>query len=742
MDEIIYTLSEPLGGAWLASADDGHPALLLPDPGVDHGQLPLGNLHPVLATLEGWASIDGTPWLAYRWAAGVNLAHRLSGLPLQPIEAVSLLLRVLDGVAHARLAGLSLGALLAERIVIHDGDEPLLAAVLPAGTPGEDPIAGAGRLLFHLLFGMPLADLDPQVLHDLSGLELDPQLASLLHGALGEAGAPHFEHVLDLRAALRDYLDAQQLPEPPSADDGGPVDQLLRRMGRDAEFPSLSRAVGAINRLADADSERLQGLSSLILRDFALTNKVLRLANSASFGQFGGATSTISRAVMVLGFNAIKSLAMTVMLIEHLGNHQHADELKDEVARAFFSSLVARKLAERCGFHDLEEARVAGMFHHLGRLLALFFSREEAQAALAEIAGGESDDVAACRHLGASFEVIGAGVARVWNLPDKLIASMAPLQAKPAAPRSEGEWLRLFANAASQLMAATFADTEPERTRHFLLARELYAEPLHLAERDLRLAMDEAVRDTIKEAAIFGMAAPQGGALARLRQLAGLPELDAPRSAEPAVPQTAAEQASVEPAATVVSAVPDSVAIRLASHDRPEVVAALAACVQEVSETLVSDFKLNDLLRMILETLFRSLAADRVLLATRSVQRNAIVGRFGFGEQIGDFSSGFVVPLDDSADVLRGALAGNMDMLVDDCGAAAMRERISPWFRQLNHGRSFLLLPIVLDRKIVGLFYVDCNEPFQLKLGSKELALAKTLRNQAILAIRQKTPVA
>ena len=57
-------------------------------------------------------------------------------------------------------------------------------------------------------------------------------------------------------------------------------------------------------------------LSNTILKDFALTNKLLRLVNTAYFRQYGGTISTVSRAVVILGFDRIRSVAMTLMLMD------------------------------------------------------------------------------------------------------------------------------------------------------------------------------------------------------------------------------------------------------------------------------------------------------------------------------------------------------------------------------------------------------------------------------------------
>ncbi|MDP2264926.1 MAG: HDOD domain-containing protein, partial [Thiobacillus sp.] len=63
---------------------------------------------------------------------------------------------------------------------------------------------------------------------------------------------------------------------------------LLRHMQTDSDFPALSEAIGAINRIASSDREGVNELSNNILRDFALTNKLLKLANVAFYNQVGG----------------------------------------------------------------------------------------------------------------------------------------------------------------------------------------------------------------------------------------------------------------------------------------------------------------------------------------------------------------------------------------------------------------------------------------------------------------------
>ena len=83
-------------------------------------------------------------------------------------------------------------------------------------------------------------------------------------------------------------------------------------------FPALSESVSSINRVVSSDKESINKLSNSILKDFALTNKILRLVNTAFYSTYGGGTiSTISRAVIILGFDAVRNIAVTLILFEH-----------------------------------------------------------------------------------------------------------------------------------------------------------------------------------------------------------------------------------------------------------------------------------------------------------------------------------------------------------------------------------------------------------------------------------------
>lgn len=745
-----YLFDDVDADARIALGPGGLKVLLLADPGVSHDALPLDAGYPVMLALIDAPVVDDVPMLAYEWAEdSKSLADLLEDGPMPVLDAVRCTLRLLDGICNTRLIGLSMGLFTSRCVLLgEDFKDTRLAAVLPGDMPGGDVILQTGRLLYEMLTGIPPVR-SPEgelLLPSQINADVSVELEQLVLAALGEPGMTAFEGPLDLRRQLAEFLTALEAALG-IGEDLGPAGKLLRRMSESEDFPALSRAIGAINRINDVDKERLQSLSAVVLRDFSLTNKVLRLANSVDYVQFGP-VSTVSRAVTLLGFATIKALSLSLMLMEHLQNREQVVDLRDEVARAFFASIISRKLAERCRYREVEEARIGGMCHMLGRLLTRYYFQDTFALIDADVAKGDSEVVAARRHLGASFDELGLQVGKSWHLPPKLLASMMIEDEKPRPPKHEDEWLRLFANAACALMGATLKPDEVSRSRALAQACHQYGSALQINDRDLRALVNEAMRECLIQAPIFGVDAMADGVLAAMRALAGLPPLSTPGKAPPAA-KVAEAVAKPSPAAAAqgnlrIDAAPDARHVdnpfmKIARKDRPEVLATLASCSQEVSETLVGEFQLNELLQMILETVYRSLGAERIVLATLSNKRQALVGRVGFGEGVSTFVHGFAVPLAESNDIFRLSLARNADILIDDSGQRTMRDLIPAWFRALSPGATFLLLPLVMNKTVVGMIYADKNEPGSLIVGPRELSFLKILRNQALLAIRQKS---
>jgi HD-like signal output (HDOD) protein len=504
--------------------------------------------------------------------------------------------------------------------------------------------------------------------------------------------------------------------------------EVMARLQLEGDFPAASRSIGTVNRIAEgAETENSAMLANAVLEDVALTHKILRVVNSATFRLQGGAVSTVSRAVMILGFDTIRNLAVALLLIDNLQDRAQADALRETFVRALLAGLMARHLAPAAGVRQSEEAFVCALFHDLGRMVALLHLPTDAEAVRTLMADeGLSEPAAARRVLGITYDVLGVEVARHWGFPEAITRSQRRFGPAPVYHVGTAADRVHLLTALSHALAETVAEHPPrERAAQVKALLERYGHGLGLTEPALHAALDDALARIHECAATFDLQLNRTALSRQIRTWTGLDD--------------AAVRPHTSTATGLPNGLPDTVvppppgAVRCPDH----AVAVLTAGIQDVSNALTGDYRLSDLLKMILETMYQSLGPQRVLLAVRDVQADALQGRFGFGPDVQALAGRFRVPMETGADVFRLVLNRGVDLLVTDADAPEIRDRIPPWFRAATKARTFALFPIIVKDRPMALIYAEHERPGDLVIPERELSLMRTLRNQAVLAIRQ-----
>jgi len=215
------------------------------------------------------------------------------------------------------------------------------------------------------------------------------------------------------------------------------IDFLLRRMQRRQDFPAVSRTLNAINRLTGEDSTAsADQLANVILRDFALTSKLLKLVNSAFYGARAREVTSISQAVVFLG---IQQVRMTANSLAFFGAMQgDSGELRDSMTRSFLAGLLARHLGKTANLPEAEETFICGMCQNLGENLALFyFPDDHADIEALRREKGLDKEAAARGVLGVGYAELGAAVARLWNLPKSITTAIRGLPPGPVRPPAD-----------------------------------------------------------------------------------------------------------------------------------------------------------------------------------------------------------------------------------------------------------------------------------------------------------------
>jgi len=189
-------------------------------------------------------------------------------------------------------------------------------------------------------------------------------------------------------------------------------------------LPPLPAVTQRLLEIAGDPKSTAKNMGEVICTDQAFSSKLLKLVNASFYG-FSKQISTVSRAVVILGFDAVKSLAMGVSAFEVLVEKMKGGPLKhqDFWRHSLATAAAGKLLAEKSGFNPPEEAFVAGLLHDTGRLfLGLYAPR------ILELLGEEAkknpgrDLVEIEQELMETDHCILAGnIFKHWNFPDELL---------------------------------------------------------------------------------------------------------------------------------------------------------------------------------------------------------------------------------------------------------------------------------------------------------------------------------
>lgn len=524
------------------------------------------------------------------------------------------------------------------------------------------------------------------------------------------------------------------------------LDVLLRRMRIESDFPALSEAIGDINRIASSDREGVNELSNNILKDFALTNKLLKLANVAFYNQVGGGSiSTISRAVVILGFDAVRSIALSLILFENLENKAHARHLKEEFVKVLYAGMLAREMAGKAQLRDVEEAFISAMLRNLGRMLTMFYFPAETEEIWQLIeTEGLSDARASTRILGLSYENLGMSIARNWGFPDQLVLSMKQLPAgKIRKCASNPERLCALAGFSNELCDIVLSTPDADRGKALAALTVRYGDSVPVTVEQIAGLMERSMRDIAPFAMAVNVNLKQSAFAQQASKWAGMaaapgtaPAADALAGTDPDAPAVL-EAAALHEHAAIFDAEPGE-AGDPSQRTTEAVQSILTAGLQDVSNSLIDDnMSVNDILRMILEAMYTGMGFAHVVLCIKDGRHNTMCGKFGFGDGVQALIRAFDFPLAAQPDVFLVALQNNADILITDIDDPKIATRIPAWYRQHVPARTFVLFPIIVKGKPIGLIYADRPQPGDIAIPEKELSLLKSLRNQAVLAIRQ-----
>ncbi len=507
---------------------------------------------------------------------------------------------------------------------------------------------------------------------------------------------------------------------PPPASESRPVrGALLHKLCGEEGLFALGVSIARVVQLASSDDAGAQSLAYYVLSDAALTQKILRLANTTMYRTAGGTpVTTVSRAIYLLGFDNVKMAALAMLLVDTLSNSEHAHSVRLELEAALCASLIGREMGRLGSYQGAEDASISALFKNIGALLIASQEHARFREIGALVAGGKhSQSQASQMILGSSYDALSCAVLQAWKIPDLIVRSLSPLGPGPQKVAiNRQEWIRqvaTFSIEAAKLLArqGDLADNAGTGELHQRFGAAL----------NIDLNQMEKIGATVQEemrCLLQSMNLPLQRSIED-DDADGLPDVLQLASMDGDDAHVLGAYASGKPAN---------------AHDL------LLAGVQEVTQMRAAgQGKVNDLILAVLETLYRSMGFRFATVCLKDAQRRQFRARLAFGERQAERQAGFAFPLHSAyanRDLFHLAMRNDADLMIADALSPKICDLLPPWHRALlPDARSFIVLPLVVQSVPLGLFYADRIHPAPEGVTADETALIRALKGQVLVAL-------
>ena len=482
------------------------------------------------------------------------------------------------------------------------------------------------------------------------------------------------------------------------------VQACLDKILKDQDLPTFSHHISKVMGVIGNEELSLRHLNNIILRDYSLSLAVLRRANSAYYNRSNRQICSVAHAITLLGIEAVRSLAATLILFEHY--NKRAGGLKELLLLSLLTASHARQAAAQLRLPRAEEAYLCGMFRNLGEVLVATHLRKQYNRILKERGNSSSEANVCLQMLGFTYEDLGQGMARHWHMPKSVSESMGSAGSSPA-QRAGKDVMEILVAFGHELTDVIYRRNPDNRQAAIALIVNKYGSSLRLGPDGVQALIATAVSETTET---FAAAKVPLDGLQLLRQ------------AEAALQGGSLETGTPEPEEEAVTEVCGA---------EENLLDSLAAEVEAATQS-GSSVQMNSILMMVLEAYHRGAGFDRVIFFLADSDRTRLRGRLGLGEDIESMIDRLEIPLTGRGEPLTGLLTGKKDTFAELQGNPAYQD--SKALRILRP-RSFGLFPVVVDGTAVGCMYFDRLKP-ESPPSPRVVKVLKRLRDHVAEAIR------
>ncbi|MCP3941982.1 MAG: HDOD domain-containing protein [Desulfobacteraceae bacterium] len=442
------------------------------------------------------------------------------------------------------------------------------------------------------------------------------------------------------------------------------VKSIFKKMMAQDSFLSFSRQVSDVNKILTMKYSSANDIAQVILKDMALTSKVLKLVNSSFYRHFSTkGISTISEAMIILGTDEIRLAAASLKIYEMMSGLANVDLLRDKALKGLQRSIMARQIALEGGYKDADALQISAMVYDLGEyLVALFAPDKYIQIEVVMDEGQVSLQAASKSVLGLSYSDLGRLVALKLRLPKNVVDGMRPVVGfdMKGGDISEGSRHR-YACAFTREMCDIPMDNGWDQVRDQAAGVAVKYKGILSINMSKALEMVKTSRDKmVKHAALLNIDPDRS---LRPDKSSGIKNMDS-----------------------------------------------LNSGLKQIKENLDCQLSIHEIFTNIVGVLFRSFYFTQVCISIKKKETQTMDARFVKGDTSQQFLKSFSFKLENIQDIFNDSILKKSDIVVRDIHGEKNKKKIPPWymdrFGKIERLSGFAVLPVFVDQKIIAMVYV------------------------------------
>jgi len=426
-------------------------------------------------------------------------------------------------------------------------------------------------------------------------------------------------------------------------------------------FAHTARSIAAVSGKIDTP---VAELSHLILQDSSMTARVLRLANSVYYNPAGKTISTVSVAILMLGFNEVRSIALSIAMIDTILRGIQHMHVVEEMARSLHAAVQAKAIAKARGMPEIEEVFIASLLYRLGNMAFWCFPRGSEKVLDAESAVANTESDAEKKILGFTLKQLTGALNDEWHLSSLLTTLLKE------------------------------KSLEDENLKDIDQAH------------DLVLAVEQGWGSINTRAAIE--------AISKRTSLSLEDTMEMVHQSAKTAAHTAIEYGAIN-AGKLIN-LPEHLDLNLTTVDdeekgfEPDLNLQLGI-LRELTVMLRERVDLNTILGTVLEGIYRALGMDRTVLAFINAEGNLLKAKYVYGKDSARFENCFQFPIGTSESNLISKIASQTDSFwLNKTNIARHEKFVTTKIKKCLGVLEFFAMPLIIGGMVKGLIYADCQQ--------------------------------